>query len=154
MIKILDRYLWVHILAGTLLVLLVLVSLDVFFTFMNEIGDVGRGRYGYLQALSYVLLSLPQRLYEYAPTATLIGSLLSLGSLAAHQRVDLGSGSHGQSALLQPHHSAAGAGAHLLDGYGSAPRLAQDLEGALLQELPLASRRAGGSRGAPRGCRS
>jgi len=87
MIKILDRYLWVHILAGTLLVLLVLVSLDVFFTFMNEIGDVGRGRYGYLQALSYVLLSLPQRLYEYAPTATLIGSLLSLGSLAAHGEI-------------------------------------------------------------------
>ena len=87
MIRILDRYLWLHILGGTLLVLLVLVSLDVFFTFLNEIEDVGRGRYGYLQALTYVLLSLPQRLYEYAPTATLIGSLLSLGALAGHGEI-------------------------------------------------------------------
>jgi len=87
MIKLLDRYLWIHIIAGTLLVLLVLVSLDVFFTFLNELEDVGRGNYGYLQALSYVLLSLPQRLYEYAPTATLVGSLLSLGSLAGHGEI-------------------------------------------------------------------
>lgn len=87
MFRLLDRYLAINIVAGMLLVLLVLLSLDLFFTFMNELDDVGRGNYDYLQALWYVLLSTPQRLYEYVPTATLIGGLLGLGSLAGNGEI-------------------------------------------------------------------
>lgn len=84
MISILDRYLFLQVLAGTVLVLLVLVSLDAFISFINELNDVGRGHYGHLQAVLYILFTLPRRLYEYAPTSILIGGLLSLGGMAGH----------------------------------------------------------------------
>ena len=84
MISILDRYLFLQVLAGTILVLLVLVSLDAFISFINELDDVGRGHYGHLQAALYILFTLPRRLYEYAPTSILIGGLLSLGGMAGH----------------------------------------------------------------------
>ena len=84
MISILDRYLFLQVLAGTVLVLLVLVSLDAFIAFINELDAVGRGHYGHLQAALYILFTVPRRLYEYAPTSILIGSLLSLGGLAGH----------------------------------------------------------------------
>jgi lipopolysaccharide export system permease protein len=84
MINILDRYLFLQVLAGTILVMLVLVSLDAFISFINELDDVGRGHYGHLQAALYILFTIPRRLYEYAPTSILIGGLLSLGSMAGH----------------------------------------------------------------------
>ena len=85
--RILDRYLLLHVLAGTALALLVLVSLDGLFGFLKELEDVGRGGYGHGQALLYVLLTLPARAYQYAPPAVLIGSLMSLGALAAQNEL-------------------------------------------------------------------
>ena len=80
--RILDTYIAKTIIGGTLMVLLVLGALLAFVDFIAELDDVGKGQYGMLQAASFVLLSLPKRLYELFPTAVLIGSLLSLGTLA------------------------------------------------------------------------
>lgn len=66
------------------MVLLVLGALLAFVDFVSEMDDVGKGQYSMLQAAMYVLLSLPNRLYELFPTAVLIGSLLSLGTLAGN----------------------------------------------------------------------
>jgi len=40
--KILDRYLARAVIGGTLMALLVLLAIDVFFAFMNEVGDIGQ----------------------------------------------------------------------------------------------------------------
>ncbi len=85
--RILDRYLLLHVLAGTALALLVLVSLDALFGYLHELEDVGRGGYGHAQALLYVLFTLPARAYQYAPPAVLIGSLMGLGALAAQNEL-------------------------------------------------------------------
>ncbi len=85
--KIMDRYLAATVIGGTLMALLVLGSLLAFVDFVSEIGEVGKGRYGIVDAILYVLLSLPNRLYELFPTAVLIGSLLSLGALAGHSEL-------------------------------------------------------------------
>ncbi len=87
MIRILEKYLFVHILGGTLLVLFILVSLDALFIFLDELDDVGSNQYGYLQAFVYVFYSLPGRIYEFTPTALLIGSLIGLGSLASNNEI-------------------------------------------------------------------
>lgn len=87
MIKIFDRYLLVHVLGGALLTLLVLGGLDGFIAFINELDTVGRGDYGHAQAALYILFTLPRRLYEYAPTAILIGSLITLGAMASHGEI-------------------------------------------------------------------
>ena len=85
--KILDAYIAKTIISGTLLVLLVLAALLAFVDFVSELDDIGKGQYDMLKAAAFVFLSLPKRLYELFPTAVLIGSLLSLGTLAANSEL-------------------------------------------------------------------
>ncbi len=82
--RIIDNYIAKTVISGTLMVLLVLGSLFAFVDFISELDDVGKGQYSIFQAGMYVLFSLPKRLYEIFPTAVLIGSLLSLGTLAGN----------------------------------------------------------------------
>lgn len=86
--NILERYLWKSVLTSILLTWLSLTMLDSFFAFLSELGDVSaETRYGNLQAFIYILWGVPKRLYDYFPTATLIGSLLGLGNLAANSEL-------------------------------------------------------------------
>ena len=82
--RIIDNYIARAVISGTLMVLLVLGALLAFVDFVSEMDDVGKGQYSMLDAALFVLLSLPKRLYEIFPTAVLIGSLLSLGTLAGN----------------------------------------------------------------------
>src|SRR5699024_385966 len=47
------------------------------------LNDVGVGDYGPLQAAEYVLLGVPQGLYQVFPIIVLIGTLMGLGALAS-----------------------------------------------------------------------
>jgi hypothetical protein len=58
---ILDRYIARVVLGGTLIALLVVLALDVFFSFIGEVGDIGRGNYHALDALAYIALTIPRR---------------------------------------------------------------------------------------------
>lgn len=82
--RIIDNYIARAVISGTLMVLFVLGALLAFVDFVSEMDDVGKGQYSMLEAGLFVLLSLPKRLYEIFPTAVLIGSLLSLGTLAGN----------------------------------------------------------------------
>lgn len=86
--SILERYLWKSVLLSILLTWVSLVMLDSFFNLLSELGDTDPAtHYGNLQAVYYILLGMPKRLYDYFPTATLIGSLLGLGNLAANSEL-------------------------------------------------------------------
>jgi lipopolysaccharide export system permease protein len=85
-VKLLDRYLGRAIIAGTLVALCLLVSVDGFIDFIDETQDVGAG-YTLWQALYRTILTIPQGVYEFLPTATLLGSLIGLGNLAAHNEL-------------------------------------------------------------------
>ena len=80
---ILDRYIARAIVGGTMLSLFVFGSLFTFISFVSELQQVGINNYGALQALLFVLLNLPQLLYQVFPSAMLLGGLLSLGALAS-----------------------------------------------------------------------
>ncbi len=81
--RILDRYIGRTVIAGMLLALFILLAVDVFFSFANEIQDLGKGRYTLGDVFTFVGLTIPRRVYEMFPMAALIGSLLSLGTLAS-----------------------------------------------------------------------
>lgn len=83
----LGRYLIRQMLLGTLTTLLLLAALDFFFALIAEMGSIGRGNYGLQEALVYVLLTLPRRIYDLIPIAALLGSLLWLGNLASHSEL-------------------------------------------------------------------
>ena len=59
-----------------------LICLFAFFDFIQEIGDLGKGSYGILQAILFVILSIPGHIYEVIPLAVLIGSMYSIGQLS------------------------------------------------------------------------
>ena len=81
---IINRYIQRSIHLGTAGALLLLVSLALFFSFVGELGDLGDGDYGIWQMLEYLALIVPGTVVEFLPLAVLIGSMLSLGSMASN----------------------------------------------------------------------
>lgn len=82
----LESYIWKSTLFSIVIVWLALTLLDSFFSFLQEV-DSSSGRYQSLEALLFVAYNIPQRMYDYFPTATLIGALLGLGQLAANSEL-------------------------------------------------------------------
>lgn len=79
-----DLYIARHVMGGFLVVLLVVAGLDMMFALVEELGDVGENaNYSFGDAVWYVLLTAPRRLYEFIPLSSLIGCLIGLGVLAS-----------------------------------------------------------------------
>lgn len=85
--KILDRYIGRAVLTGTLITLLLLLSLLTFFSFLDELRHVGRGNYDLITALHYMAYTIPRRIYQIMPVSALLGGLLSLGMLATNNEL-------------------------------------------------------------------
>ena len=84
---IINRYIQRSIYLGTAGALLLLVSLALFFSFVRELSDLGDGDYGIWQLLEYLALSVPGKVVEFLPLAVLLGSMLSLGSMASNSEL-------------------------------------------------------------------
>ena len=80
--NLLDRYLIRAVLGGAFVVMAVLITLGALFLFSNQQDDIGVGSFSALDAFWFVLLNIPQQVYELLPIGVLIGSLIGLGSLA------------------------------------------------------------------------
>ncbi|PWG62812.1 LPS export ABC transporter permease LptG [Sediminicurvatus halobius] len=83
----LDRYIAGTVLGGALAALVILLALNFVVEFIEEAEDIGTGGYGLGTAVATVLLEMLQRAYEAFPMATLIGALVSLGTLAARHEL-------------------------------------------------------------------
>jgi lipopolysaccharide export system permease protein len=84
----LDRYIGTQVFVAILGVLGVIVGLALLFAFIDELGDV-EDSYTMLDALWYVFLTTPRRLYEMLPMAALIGCLIGLGTLASNSELTI-----------------------------------------------------------------
>jgi len=82
MIGILDRYLARQVIGSTMLVALLLVALSAFLLLLGQLDNL-TADYRLYEALRFVLLSVPQQLYELLPMAVLLGALIGLGQLAS-----------------------------------------------------------------------
>lgn len=80
--SVLTRYIMLEVIKGAVVAELVLLSLLTFFTFTDELGDLGQGDYGMLEIGQYLALSLPREFYELMPSAALLGGIVVLGSMA------------------------------------------------------------------------
>ena len=83
MFKYFDRYLGRTVLVGTLFALLVLFSIDSIIDFINDVESVDDRGFTFGNVMLRLLFEMPQRLYEFMPTALLLGALIGLGGLAA-----------------------------------------------------------------------
>ena len=86
-LKIFERYIAVHVVAATLLSLLVLLALFLFISAVDDLDRVGQGEYTVLRSLEYVASSAPRLAFSLFPVAAVIGSLLGLGLLATHSEL-------------------------------------------------------------------
>ncbi len=82
----LDRYIGTTVLSSIMLVLAIIVGLDALTAFLDEVQDLS-DNYTFVDVTSYVLLTLPGRMYEYVPFAALIGCLIGLGQLASSSEI-------------------------------------------------------------------
>jgi lipopolysaccharide export system permease protein len=85
--KVLNRYIGLEVVKGTLISSLILLALLSFFTFTDELGDLGKGDYRLQEIFRYLLLMSPRNFYELLPSAALIGSLFTLGAMASSQEL-------------------------------------------------------------------
>ncbi|TAN49331.1 MAG: LPS export ABC transporter permease LptG [Methylococcaceae bacterium] len=85
--KVFNRYIGWEVIKGAAVAVLVLLSLLNFFSFTDELGDLGKGGYHLKQIFLYLLLMSPRNFYELMPPAALIGSLFTLGAMANHQEL-------------------------------------------------------------------
>lgn len=83
MFKILDLYIGRTIIVTTSLVLIVFVGLSGIIKFVDNLRHVGKGGFDLLQALLFVILSVPRDIEMFFPMAALLGALIGLGMLAA-----------------------------------------------------------------------
>jgi len=81
--KILDLYIGKTIIATTSLVLATFVGLSAIIKYVEQLRKVGQGTYDLIQALMYVLLSIPRDIEMFFPMAALLGALIGLGMLAS-----------------------------------------------------------------------
>ncbi|MGP4844227.1 LPS export ABC transporter permease LptG [Marinobacter sp. 1Y8] len=78
----LDTYIIKTVGGATLLVMLVVLSLDFIFGFIGELDDTAND-YQALDALLYVVMTMPRRIYDYLPLGAFMGCLIGLGTLAS-----------------------------------------------------------------------
>ncbi len=86
--KKLDRYLLETLLWSIIGVLSVLVVLDGLSDLIDGLGDLS-DTYGFSDLLLYIGLTLPRRVEEFVPYATLIGALFGLGRLASSSELTI-----------------------------------------------------------------
>jgi lipopolysaccharide export system permease protein len=81
-----DTYIRKRVLLAMLVVISLVLSIDVVFTLVEELGD-SENAYTSAQALLYVLKTLPSRIFQLLPFTALGGSLIGLGIMASHNEL-------------------------------------------------------------------
>ena len=83
----LDRMLWRSVARLLLLVWAVLLAFDYVGALVNELEDLGTGRYGVADFVLVMLLQFPRRAYVVFPMAAVIAFVLALGGHAVRSEL-------------------------------------------------------------------
>ncbi len=79
--KILDRYIAKTIFHATLMMTLIFIGVVTLLSMTSELKNLGRGDYGFIEIIIYLLLRMPGQLYQFAPMIMLLGCMMALNSL-------------------------------------------------------------------------
>lgn len=87
MLKILQRYLAKSVFSATALAAVVITALLFVMTLLGEFKSIGEGDYGFIAALAYVFLRMPNSLYQFSPMLILMGSIIGLSLLSSNREL-------------------------------------------------------------------
>lgn len=82
-----NRYIGKSIAQATFVAMCLLLGLETFFSLVNEVRYVGTGDYDLANAITYLILQVPQRIYQMFPMSALLGSIMGLGVLASNSEL-------------------------------------------------------------------
>lgn len=85
--RLLSFYVAKTTLVSLSIALVLFVGIELIFGLVNELRFVGKGDYTLGQAFTFLLLSMPQNIYQIFPMAALVGSLMGLGQLATRSEL-------------------------------------------------------------------
>ncbi len=85
--NILERYIAKTIVQATLLCMLIIVGVLFLMLMLGEMKAIGEGDYGMWQAIVYVMMRLPNELYQFSPMLILLGSMTGLSALSSHREI-------------------------------------------------------------------
>jgi len=86
-VNVINGYIVREILKGSLVALVLLLTLFNLFTFSDEIKDLGKGHYGLKEIFTYLALTSPTVFYELMPASALLGSLFILGAMGNNHEI-------------------------------------------------------------------
>jgi len=86
-VNVLMGYIVREILKGSLIAVLLLLTLFNLFTFSDQLKDLGKGHYGLTEIFYYLALTSPSVFYELMPAAALLGSLFILGAMGNNREL-------------------------------------------------------------------
>jgi lipopolysaccharide export system permease protein len=86
-LKKIHAYVMTTVLQSIFVILSILLVLQFFILFMNQMGDLGKGSYHLKEAMLFVLLRLPYELSICFPIICLLGCLVGLSILANHSEL-------------------------------------------------------------------
>lgn len=86
-VNVLTGYLVREILKGSLVALILLLTLFNLFTFSDELKSLGVGNYGLKEIFYYLALTSPRVCYELVPSSALLGSLFILGAMGNNREL-------------------------------------------------------------------
>ncbi len=85
--NVLTGYIVREILKGSLVAVLLLLTLFNLFTFSDQLKDLGKGHYGLTEIFYYLALTSPTVFYELMPASALLGSLFVLGAMGNNREL-------------------------------------------------------------------
>ncbi len=86
-VNVLTAYVVREIIKGSLVALLLLLTLFNLFTFSDELKALGKGSYGLREIFYYLALTSPRVFYELMPSSALLGSLFILGAMGNNREL-------------------------------------------------------------------
>ncbi|MDD4914602.1 MAG: LPS export ABC transporter permease LptG [Methylococcales bacterium] len=85
--NVLTGYIVKEVLKGSIIAMLLLVTLFNLFTFSDELKNLGHAHYGMEQILKFLALTTPTLFYEVIPTSALLGSLAVVVGMANNREI-------------------------------------------------------------------
>jgi len=85
--QILRTHIIFSVLKTFALLIAILSGLQFFINLISQLGDIGSGEYTLINAVKYSFLILPNAIYNILPIIVLLGTLLSLSILSAHNEI-------------------------------------------------------------------
>ncbi len=89
MMKLIERYIIKSVIFSTLLTSVVILGIIFLLSILAEFKNIGEGDYSLWQAMMFVLMRLPNQLYQFSPMLILLGSVIGLSILSSHRELSV-----------------------------------------------------------------